>query len=59
MNCCEDMEKARQCGTDNEGFGPLVTGLRIGMELPEIRFCPWCGICTFPKPETADPVATD
>ena len=43
MNCCEAMEAARQSGSDNEGFGPLVTGLRIGMDLPEIRFCPWCG----------------
>jgi hypothetical protein len=42
--CCETWAKAHESGTDNEGYGSLIAeGLRIGYELPPVRFCPWCG----------------
>ena len=50
--CCDDMARAFQDGTDNEGYGHLVwtkefdTRLRIGCsvaDLKPIKFCPWCG----------------
>lgn len=47
MTCCTTFEDAQIAGTDNEGYGALIrkfsTGYRIGSNLPEISFCPWCG----------------
>jgi hypothetical protein len=56
--CCSAFERAKEVGTDNEGYEPLVflsSGaendpmaapegeITIGTNLPTIRFCPWCG----------------
>lgn len=44
---CSDFEAAQDSGTDNEGYGPLLScpweAWRIGSDLPDINFCPWCG----------------
>ena len=45
--CCEGFHMALQGGTDNEGYGPLLSHWhgewRVGLDLPEIQYCPWCG----------------
>jgi hypothetical protein len=54
--CCEVFAKARERGTDAEGYGEEITvtepgyppeeypaHYEIGHDLPPIRFCPWCG----------------
>lgn len=47
--CCAELAKAFEPGTDNEGYGALVSisihgGYKIGCgELEDIEFCPWCG----------------
>lgn len=41
--CCDDWLNANKSGTDNEGYEALVSGRRIGYELPPVKFCPWCG----------------
>jgi hypothetical protein len=50
--CCAEFAKAREWGSDNEGYGELVEdhlpseppGLyTIGTGLRPIKFCPWCG----------------
>lgn len=49
VDCCPAFRKARQVGTDNEGFSSAVqvTDDRkhwtIGSNLPYISYCPWCG----------------
>jgi len=41
------MATAHECGTDNEEYGALAYGIAdnitIGINLPPIAFCPWCG----------------
>lgn len=46
--CCKDFENAQASGTDSEGYGALVRenrkgNVELGLHLPPIRFCPWCG----------------
>ena len=45
--CCGSWESAQTTGTDNEAYGRLLSywagEWRVGCELPEVRFCPWCG----------------
>ena len=51
--CCDSWKKAINEGTDTDGYGPLIQdhrrmygifyGPSIGMNLPDIQFCPWCG----------------
>ena len=52
--CCAIFSKALTDGTDNEAFRsavyePFMVSLpelpvyRIGCDLPDIAFCPWCG----------------
>jgi hypothetical protein len=49
VNCCEAWSKAQKWKTDNKGYGPVLykpnadTALTIGLGLPEVCFCPWCG----------------
>ena len=45
---CVEFKKAQQRGTDNEGYGSLlshhvVDEWRIGRDLENISYCPWCG----------------
>lgn len=42
--CCEDWQNALTSGTDNEGYGPLIISDTIGVGLPPVKFCPWCGV---------------
>lgn len=45
--CCDQWSKAHQHGTDNEGWGALISNYGgkpdMGDGLDPIRFCPWCG----------------
>lgn len=48
--CCRDMAHAFDSCTDNEGYGSLLSvegwngnNIGIGVDLPEINLCPWCG----------------
>lgn len=46
--CCDNFDKAMESGTDNEGWGRLIRPLddgtfKIGSDLPDIAYCPWCG----------------
>lgn len=46
--CCGQFAKAWESGTDNEGWGTLISAPgdgepSIGQELDPIKFCPWCG----------------
>ena len=50
--CCDELVKAQRAGTDNEGYGALVTApdavywpeaWAMGSDLQPMRFCPWCG----------------
>lgn len=47
MNCCQAWADAQTPGTDNEGYGQLLRHTlgrwSIGVDLPHIEFCPWCG----------------
>ncbi len=57
--CCNDFWQAMQTGTDNEGYGSLVSyygrAFHIGSgNLPEIAMCPWCGGKPTAPPEHAD-----
>lgn len=55
-SCCDDFKRAQNSGTDNEGYGRLLSNLgrdqvaadrwSIGSNLPNIKFCPWCGVAT-------------
>lgn len=60
--CCDIWGKAQERGTDHEGYGPaLITRscwapdyeprscLLLGSELPDARFCPWCGAPKLPE----------
>lgn len=47
--CCYDFKKALFPGTDNEGYGSLISGDETGwhtggMDIDQISFCPWCGV---------------
>ena len=41
------MADAHQSGTDNEGYSALAREFDgetfIGYDLPNVKFCPWCG----------------
>ena len=45
--CCSEFEKAIERGTDNEGYGNLISFVSgewlIGYGLDSISYCPWCG----------------
>lgn len=45
--CCQEWEKAEIGGTDNEGYGRLISVRHgefvIGCRLRSVSFCPWCG----------------
>lgn len=47
QNCCRAFDRAQQTGTDNEGYGRLITIdgeiAMIGSEMPPVDYCPWCG----------------
>jgi len=58
-DCCKAWGSAQQEGTDNEGYGALLSwlgpemedtdgrvigGWSVGCLLPPIRVCPWCGV---------------
>ena len=54
MSCCELWDKARQAGTDCDGYTELLCNYGnhswfIGRNLPPISFCPWCGSDNAPK----------
>ena len=44
---CGNFEKAKEEGTDNEGYIPLVYENNyqwyMGSDMPRITYCPWCG----------------
>jgi hypothetical protein len=48
-DCCEAWTKAQTPGTDHEMYGSVLhapddgTEPQIGIGLPEVLFCPWCG----------------
>lgn len=48
--CCQKFADALENGTDNEGYGSLITYLQgvwhVSDELPPIKYCPWCSIET-------------
>ena len=57
LACCSIMLTAQEEGTDNEGYGCLVSyyvdgSYHMGCDLPEFDYCPWCG-----KPVTPTPPA--
>jgi hypothetical protein len=46
--CCEAWAKAHEWETDNEAYSSLVRysddeRALLGMDLPPVKFCPWCG----------------
>ena len=46
--CCDAWEKAHESCTDNEGYGALIFSSfdgeeHMGVDLPRVKFCPWCG----------------
>jgi len=45
--CCDAWEAAQQAATDSSGYGSLIEyyngGWQIGLGLPAIKYCPWCG----------------
>jgi hypothetical protein len=47
--CCDAFSKAMTNGTDNEAWGAAIhldqegAHYKIGLGLPPLRFCPWCG----------------
>lgn len=47
LSCCDPMKNAQQDGTDSEGWQSLIemfdNGFEMGLGLPPILFCPWCG----------------
>jgi hypothetical protein len=49
QRCCAMWDRAHEFGTDNEMYHSLVHYAQdskealIGMDLPPVRFCPWCG----------------
>jgi hypothetical protein len=53
--CCRTWKTACGPGTDNEGYSSLVCDIggdeEIGLDLPPVRFCPWCGTRKNVKPE--------
>ena len=52
-DCCAPWQDAKLAGTDGEGFSPLIRDFdgqwKIGMNLPGVSFCPWCGAKKFPR----------
>lgn len=65
MDCCPTFTAARQSGTDNEAYGPLLhpninadvepdAPLVMGASLPPFLFCPWCGKKVQRLPKKAD-----
>ncbi len=49
--CCQRFADALEKGTDNEGYGSLISYEHGGVwtvsdELPPIKHCPWCGTDT-------------
>jgi hypothetical protein len=51
-DCCEAWSKAQTPGTEDEMYAPVLYALddgsepQIGIGLPGVRFCPWCGAAT-------------
>jgi hypothetical protein len=47
LHCCDAFRDSTECCTDNEAFGALTRRRQdvftIGVSLPPIKFCPWCG----------------
>lgn len=47
MACCDEFLLALNEGTDNEGWMPLISiengRWDMGLDLPPLNFCPWCG----------------
>lgn len=51
--CCSELARAFQTGTDNEMHGALMrkpytlydqaNRVRMGCDLEDVKFCPWCG----------------
>lgn len=45
--CCDNFAEATNSGTDNEGYGRLISKpfdkWKMGQDLPDIKYCPWCG----------------
>jgi hypothetical protein len=45
--CCNAWGKSEESGTDNEGYAALRWDLdgewHFGLDLPPVKFCPWCG----------------
>ena len=43
--CCEAFRVAHEAGSDAEGYGSLMRegDFQSGVELPALRYCPWCG----------------
>lgn len=47
--CCLEFQNAQQTGTDNEGYGRLISDYgrngeyMIGCDLAPMNYCPWCG----------------
>ncbi len=46
IGCCDDFKRAQGYGTDNEGYGSLLSQYNgewnIGCGLSSITVCPWC-----------------
>ena len=51
--CCDDFVRALSPGTDGKAHAPLITArpvmtahpstYEIGIGLPPVAYCPWCG----------------
>lgn len=45
--CCKDLAQSLKNGTDNEMYGSALNwwagAYHLGCDLPDVRFCPWCG----------------
>lgn len=49
--CCSDFAAATERGTDNEGYGAVISpwdgdSWMIGSYLSPAVYCPWCGTAT-------------
>lgn len=61
--CCQPFEKATRSGSDNEGWGALITPnqyvnpeyLAMGTVDVPITVCPWCGTPIEPPPKEIAP----
>lgn len=45
--CCDTWEQSKEAGTDNELYGAVTMHFDgewcVGLNLPPVKFCPWCG----------------